>query len=94
MLSDRVLPGRTSEVRPTLPKEWAATLAMELPIAQGAWTYKERTGGPSTPDGEVDAWCGVVPLRRVAGVPEVAPWSVGELPPSVHTVLDRFGGAG
>ena len=32
LLSDRVIPGRTSEVRPSTPKEWAATLAMELPI--------------------------------------------------------------
>jgi Predicted flavin-nucleotide-binding protein len=51
LLSDRVIPGRTSEVRPSTPKEWAATLAMELPITGSNWTYKERIGGPSDPGG-------------------------------------------
>jgi nitroimidazol reductase NimA-like FMN-containing flavoprotein (pyridoxamine 5'-phosphate oxidase superfamily) len=85
-LSDRVLPGRTLEVRGSTPKEWAATLAMELPINEGSWTYKERTGGPSAPDEEVDVWCGVIPLRRVAAVPEPAAWSVGPVPASVLAV--------
>lgn len=87
LLSDRVLPGRTGEVRATTPKEWAATLAMELPIIEGEWTYKERTGGPSAPEGDVDVWCGVVPLRRVPGIPVAAPWSVGPVPASVHAIL-------
>ena len=47
-LSERILPGRTTEVRPSTPKEWAATLAMELPITDGSWLYKERTGGPGS----------------------------------------------
>lgn len=93
-LSNRILPGRTAEVRATTPKEWAATLAMELPIVDGSWTYKERTGGPSAPGEDVDAWCGVVPLRRVALPPEPAPWAVGEVPASVNAVLDRHPGAG
>ncbi len=90
LLSDRVIPGRTSEVRPSTPKEWAATLAMELPITGSNWTYKERIAGPSDPEGPVDVWCGVVPMRRVAGDPEPAPWSVGDVPPSVQALRDRF----
>lgn len=93
-LSDRVIPGRTAEVRPTTPKEWAATLAMELPIVDGSWTYKERTGGPSAPGEEVDVWSGVVPLRRVALPPESSPWAVGVVPASVNAVLERYPGAG
>jgi nitroimidazol reductase NimA-like FMN-containing flavoprotein (pyridoxamine 5'-phosphate oxidase superfamily) len=87
-LSERILPGRTGEVRPSTRKEWAATLAMELPIAEGSWTYKERTGGPSAPEEAIDVWCGVIPLRRVAAVPEPAAWSVGPVPASVLAVTE------
>lgn len=88
-LSERILPGRTTEVRPSTPKEWAATLAMELPITDGSWLYKERTGGPGEPAEEHQAWCGVVPMTRTFGEPEPAPWSVGVVPASVHALRNR-----
>ncbi|WP_392542716.1 DUF1272 domain-containing protein [Oryzobacter telluris] len=76
-ISERLIPGRTAEVRASTPKEEAATLAMALPITDGHWVLKARSGGPSLPEDDVDgAWCGVVPLRVVAGEPEPAPWSV------------------
>ena len=81
-ISERLIPGRTAEVRPMLPKEVAATLAMELPITDGQWVLKARSGGASVPDEETDAWSGVVPLRVVAGDPEPAPWSVEPPPPA------------
>lgn len=92
VLSDRILPGRTGEVRASTPRELAATLALELAITDDNWIYKERTGGPSEPVGPepVDVWCGVVPLRRVAALPQAAPWSVGEVPPSVHALTARM----
>ena len=75
-ISERLVPGRTREVRPSTPKEEAATLAMALPIIEGSWVLKVRSGGPSVPEEDPDgAWCGVVPLRVVAGAPEAAPWS-------------------
>ena len=84
-LSERLLPGRTAEVVPMAPKEIAATLAMELPIIDGQWTVKVRSGPPSPPgpDEEANAWCGVIPLAHTAGTPQPAPWSVGEVPGSV-----------
>lgn len=76
-ISERLIPGRTSEVRPSTPKEEAATLAMAMPITDGRWVLKARSGGPSTPEEDpAGAWCGVVPLRVVAGEPEPAPWTV------------------
>ena len=57
-------------------REEAATLAMALPITDGRWLLKARSGGPSVPDEETDAWSGVVPFRVVAGEPEPAPWTV------------------
>lgn len=89
VLSDRILPGRTAEVRPMLPKEQAATLAMALPIEDGSWILKQRSGPPGEPDEPHDAWCGVVPLSVVAGEPQPAPWSVGEVPASVRALRGR-----
>ncbi len=68
-LSERLLPGRNAEVRPTSAKELAATLVMELTITPGAYLVKTRTGGTGEPDEPTDAWMGVIPLRMVAGEP-------------------------
>lgn len=93
-ISERLIPGRPAEVRPMLPKEEAATLAMALPITEGRWLLKARDGGPTVPDEETDAWSGVVPFRVVAGDPEPAPWSVAAgtpVPPSVAALVERVG---
>jgi nitroimidazol reductase NimA-like FMN-containing flavoprotein (pyridoxamine 5'-phosphate oxidase superfamily) len=92
LISERLIPGRTCEVRPMTRREEAATLAMALPIADGRWLLKARSGGPSTPEEETDAWCGVVPLRVVAGVPEPAPWTADAgipVPPSVTRFVEQ-----
>lgn len=94
VLSDRLVPGRTSEVRPSSRREHAATLAMALPITDGRWLYKERTGGPSEPDEETQAWTGVVPLRTVAGEPEPSEHAVtlgAPVPASVRALIERSG---
>lgn len=83
-LSDRLIPGRVAEVRPSSAREVAATQALALPIADGSWTYKERTGGASDPDEPTDAWAGLVPRVVRWGVPERASFSDAELPPSVR----------
>jgi nitroimidazol reductase NimA-like FMN-containing flavoprotein (pyridoxamine 5'-phosphate oxidase superfamily) len=85
-LSDRLVPGRTAEVRPMTTKETRATLCMALPIVDGGWTVKVRTGPPGVPDEPTDAWCGVVPFRLVAGEAEPASWvpAGAPLPPSVQ----------
>ncbi|QKE86017.1 pyridoxamine 5'-phosphate oxidase family protein [Arthrobacter sp. NEB 688] len=91
-LSDRLLPGRTGEVRPMTRREEAATLAMALPITDGRWLLKARSGAPSAPEEETGgAWCGVVPLRTVAGAPEPAPWTGdAPVPVSVATLVGRW----
>ena len=45
-------------------REEVATLAMALPITEGRWLLKERSGGPSVPDEETG---GVVGGRAVPG---------------------------
>lgn len=88
-LSERLVPGRTAEVRAMTARETAATLTMALPITDGGWTVKARSGPPGAPEEDTDAWCGVVPFRLVAGEAEPAPWvPVGTpVPPSVQRLV-------
>lgn len=84
-MSERLIPGRTSEVRPMTKQELAATLAVALPITEGSFMVKTRTGQASPPEEETDAWHGVVELRTVALEPEPAPSSTAtEVPRSVR----------
>lgn len=93
LLSERILPGRPAEVRPMSRKEVQATLAMELPITDGAWIMKARTGLPATnADAEADAdvWAGVVPVVRAYGEPQPAPWASDlPVPASVAELTGR-----
>ncbi|WP_285462216.1 pyridoxamine 5'-phosphate oxidase family protein [Agromyces sp. NBRC 114283] len=73
-LSAHLMPGRPAEVRDTTKKEYAATRALRLPIAE--FVMKARAAGVGeTPDDGEDhsAWAGVVPLGRAWGEPEPSP---------------------
>ena len=84
-LSERILPGRTSEVRPMTRQEQAKTLAMALPITEGGFMVKTRTGTASPPTEPTEAWHGLVELRTVALHPVPAPTSTAtEVPRSVR----------
>jgi uncharacterized protein len=90
LISDRLVPGRTAEVRATLAKERAATTVLALPITEGSWLMKVRTGGPGDTDEVHGAWRGVVPTRMVHGRPEPASDSVDRpVPDSVRALLAR-----
>lgn len=91
LMSDSLIPGRSSEVRSSTKKELAATLTMALPITPDGWTVKVRDAPPELPDDAADSggWAGVVPLRTVAGDPIPAPW-IGtdvEPPESVYRLV-------
>ena len=89
--SERMLPGRTAEVVAMTAKEQAATLTFALPIVDGQWVVKARTGQADPPDAPTEAWCGVIPLHTVAGPLEPAPWTAPDapVPSSVRAVLAR-----
>ncbi len=93
--TDRVLPGRSGEVRRSTPKELAATLVLALPITE--WSLKTSDGFAEDPasDLEGDAWAGAVPLHTTWGEPEPNPdLRPGiDVPASVRalTTLDRVG---
>lgn len=84
-VSERLIPGRTGEVRPMTRQEIAKTSVMALPIGEGRFMTKTRTGSASEPGEETDAWHGIVELRTVALDPEPAPTSTAtEVPQSVR----------
>ncbi len=85
-LSDRILPGRSSEVPDHTRKQLAATRALAMNIIDGQWTVKIRDGGPGEPanprDVPANLWTGVLPITSVYGDPVPAPWLTGDVPPS------------
>jgi|SRR5450755_1717137 uncharacterized protein len=74
IITERLLPGRSGELRAPQPRELAATLVLQMPI--GEWSMKVSAGWPDDAAEDVagDAWAGVIPLPQPhPGAPEPAP---------------------
>ena len=84
--TDAIVDGRSRECPQHSEKELAQTLLLELPIADGMWTAKARSGPPG---GDAQGWTGVVPVRRHYGEPMSE--SDRPLPQSVQTLLSQHG---
>jgi nitroimidazol reductase NimA-like FMN-containing flavoprotein (pyridoxamine 5'-phosphate oxidase superfamily) len=72
--TDKLLPGRWDEVRSPDRKELKATAIIAMEISEAA--VKARSGPPSdddSPDAELDAWAGVIPIHTAYGTPEPSP---------------------
>lgn len=82
--SDNILPGRADEVRAHTDKELAATLVLALPIVDGQWITKQRSGGPKADD--APDWTGHVPMRVVYDTP--IGHTEGSIPASVRRLSD------
>jgi nitroimidazol reductase NimA-like FMN-containing flavoprotein (pyridoxamine 5'-phosphate oxidase superfamily) len=74
-VTEKFIPGRVAELRPSTRKELAATLALRMPIGADSWSLKISAGWPEDPDEDVagDAWAGVVPMTVNYGEPQPAP---------------------
>nr|WP_040518614.1 pyridoxamine 5'-phosphate oxidase family protein [Gordonia aichiensis] len=83
-LSDKLIPGRVAETPATTRKEVAATTALRLPIVDGQWIAKARTGGPGA---DTDAWTGVVPVRTVFDDPITYTGAADDVPASVRALV-------
>lgn len=72
-LTDRLIPGRSNEVRPSTKKELAATLLLEIPLDE--WSLRISDGWPEDPEDDVasDAWAGKVHFTNVLTELEPAP---------------------
>jgi nitroimidazol reductase NimA-like FMN-containing flavoprotein (pyridoxamine 5'-phosphate oxidase superfamily) len=90
--TEKLLPGRWSEVRHPSAKELKATAILSLPITEAS---AKRRAGPPDDDGTVDAeratWAGVVPLVTSFGEPVPSPGLRPgiELSASVQRLLGR-----
>jgi len=73
LITEALLPGRTSEIRRPADRELAATLVLSLPIER--WSLKVSAGWPDDPDDDIagPAWAGVVPRIISYGTPRPAP---------------------
>ena len=71
--TERIAPGRWPEIRGPNAQEFKATMVLSMPIDEAS--AKVRVGPPKDdePDYELPVWAGVVPIRLVAGEPEIDP---------------------
>ena len=71
--TDRIAPGRWSEIRPPNPQEFKATTVLSMPIDEAS--AKVRVGPPADdePDYALPVWAGVVPISLTASEPETDP---------------------
>ncbi len=90
--TEKVLPGRWSEVRAPSKKELKATSILAVGLSEAS--VKVRSGPPDdddSPDAAIDTWAGVIPLALVHGEPEPSPGlrpGVG-VSPSVKRLLEE-----
>lgn len=84
-LTDRILPGRSHEVRGNSRKELAATMLLEMPITD--WSLRISDGWPEDEDRDIagESWGGVIRLEPQTARAEAAPdLRAGiSIPPSV-----------
>ncbi len=83
-LSEQIVPGRWSEVRPPNKQELKATRVLSLPLQEVS--AKVRTGPPldDEEDYALEVWAGVIPLRLTAGEPIADPRLKPGIEPPLH----------
>ena len=80
-LSERLMPGRSAEVRPMTRKETAATRVLRLALDDVVMKQRAAGASESADDGEDHTvWAGVVPLARAWGSPQPSPLTPVETP--------------
>lgn len=72
-MSEAWMPGRWETLRTPTAKELAATMVLELPLAE--WSVKVSAGDPDDPPEDLDepVWAGVLPIVSRYGEPLPAP---------------------
>jgi len=71
--TEHLIPGRTKDIRPSRPKELAATTVLRFSLEEAS--AKVSAGPPSDEksDYDGDAWAGVIPLKMTRGSPQSDP---------------------
>lgn len=90
-LSDRFIPGRSAEVRPSTKRELAATMVLALPIDSWSLRVSEDWPDDNESDRAGDAWAGIVavdaPRTRIEPAPDLR--SGIPVPASVRNLADH-----
>jgi nitroimidazol reductase NimA-like FMN-containing flavoprotein (pyridoxamine 5'-phosphate oxidase superfamily) len=92
-LTDHVVPGRRSEVRPMKAKEIEATAVLAVGLTQASVKIAYDNLGEQPGDGEDrSVWAGVVPISLRAGEPQASPETQNPtlIPQSVQGFVDRL----
>lgn len=76
---DGAFPERSTETPRPSAKDAAATLVLTMPIEDGTWTFKQRSGDTGLPVVDGEPWQGVVPGRMVWGPAEPAEGQSGDV---------------
>lgn len=90
LITERLLPGRSVEIRRPTRRELDATLVLEIPIAE--WSLKISAEWPEDPAEDIagTAWAGVVPMttgyRPALAAPDLRDGIA--VPPSVTALVD------
>ena len=79
--TERLVPGRQAELRPTTAKESRGPSVLRLSLETAS--AKVRTGPPidDEEDYDIDVWAGVVPVTTTLGTPEPDPLLKAGIPP-------------
>ncbi|MFF7684103.1 pyridoxamine 5'-phosphate oxidase family protein [Microbacterium sp. NPDC007973] len=96
-LSEHLMPGRSSDVRPMNARELAATMVLRIPLAEAS--VKDNAGSLVEEDDDGEdrrVWAGMLPLRVVAGEPVTSAQTVEEtpVPASVRRAAERIAASG
>ena len=89
LYTDRYLPGRSAEVRPSTKKELLATMVLALPITEWSMKVDVDLPGPDSENPDSDAWAGVIPLALGVGEPIPNPELSADI--AVPESVRRFG---
>lgn len=92
-LSDRLVPGRSAEVRASKKKELAATTVLAMPIEHWSLRVSDDWAEDDEEDIDGDGWAGVVafgpPAARILSAPDLRPGI--EIPESVTELATHPG---
>ena len=81
IITDHLMPGRSSEVREHTSKELAATLVLRVPLGEDSVKINDKMPDEDVNDGDPRTiWAGVLPLRTVAGEPLTSELTPSETP--------------
>jgi uncharacterized protein len=73
LFTEKLVPGRWSEVRPPNRQELKGTKVLELPLDEASAKVREGPPIDDDEDYELPVWAGVLPMRTIVGPPEPDP---------------------